>query len=113
MKTRTLDGAEISEVGLGAWQLGADWGAISDERAATILAAADAGILNFCFVLVGFPTETDTARENMTQYIIENRDIHTITISYSFFYFICSPFSPSVPCSTPKPRSRISRLSEV
>ncbi|MBP98413.1 hypothetical protein CMK18_20890 [Candidatus Poribacteria bacterium] len=44
-------------------------------------ASAEAGILNFCFVLVGFPTETDAARENMTQYLIENRDIHTITIS--------------------------------
>lgn len=51
MKTRTFGktGAEISEVGLGCWQLGgADWGNISDERALGILAAAvDAGVTFF------------------------------------------------------------------
>ncbi len=41
MHTRTLGGAAISEVGLGAWQLGADWGDISDAAAAGILTAAD------------------------------------------------------------------------
>ena len=43
--------------------------------------SAKAGILNFCFVLVGFPGESDEARDNMTRYIIENRNIHTITIT--------------------------------
>ncbi|HAK89652.1 MAG TPA: hypothetical protein DCP24_11445 [Nitrospiraceae bacterium] len=43
--------------------------------------SAKAGILNFCFILVGFPGETDEARENMARYIIENRNIHTITIA--------------------------------
>ncbi len=43
--------------------------------------SAKAGILNFCFVLVGFPGESDEARENMAQYIIENKNIHTITIT--------------------------------
>ncbi|HRZ15539.1 MAG TPA: hypothetical protein P5110_08550, partial [Candidatus Omnitrophota bacterium] len=39
------------------------------------------GILNFCFILVGFPGETDEARRNMARYIIENRNIHTITLA--------------------------------
>ncbi|TAN42067.1 MAG: radical SAM protein [Nitrospirae bacterium] len=43
--------------------------------------SAKAGILNFCFILVGFPGETDEARENMAQYIIHNLNIHTITIA--------------------------------
>ena len=43
--------------------------------------SAKAGILNFCFILVGFPGESDEARDNMTRYIIENRNIHTITIT--------------------------------
>lgn len=47
MKKRTLGGVEVSEVGLGAWQLGADWGAVSDEAAAAILAAADAAGVRF------------------------------------------------------------------
>lgn len=47
MKDRVLDGVAVSEVGLGAWQLGADWGALSDERAVSILAAADAAGVRF------------------------------------------------------------------
>lgn len=43
--------------------------------------SAKVGILNFCFILVGFPGESDEARENMVQYIINNRNIHTITIA--------------------------------
>ena len=43
--------------------------------------SAKAGILNFCFILIGFPGETDDARENMISYIIDNKNIHTITIS--------------------------------
>lgn len=43
--------------------------------------SAKAGILNFCFILVGFPDETDQARENMIRYIINNKNIHTITIA--------------------------------
>ncbi|WP_425563826.1 aldo/keto reductase [Ornithinimicrobium humiphilum] len=38
-------GRELSVVGLGCWQLGADWGEVPEERAVEILeAAADAGI---------------------------------------------------------------------
>jgi aryl-alcohol dehydrogenase-like predicted oxidoreductase len=42
-------GTEVSEVGLGCWQLGgADWGDVSDEKALGILAAAvDAGVTFF------------------------------------------------------------------
>lgn len=43
--------------------------------------AADAGIMNFCFILVGFPGETDEMREALTRYIIGNENIHTLTIS--------------------------------
>ncbi|MFA6431998.1 MAG: radical SAM protein, partial [Candidatus Margulisiibacteriota bacterium] len=43
--------------------------------------SAKAGILNFCFILVGFPGETDEARERMARYIINNRNIHTITLA--------------------------------
>lgn len=43
--------------------------------------SAKAGVLNFCFILVGFPGETDEARENMAEYIIANRNIHTITLA--------------------------------
>lgn len=43
--------------------------------------SADAGILNFCFVLVGFPGESDHARKRMAEYIIDNKDIHTITLT--------------------------------
>mgnify|MGYP000633938098 FL=1 len=48
---------------------------------AVLKLSAKAGILNFCFVLVGFPGESDEARDNMTRYIIENKNIHTITIT--------------------------------
>ena len=40
-----------------------------------------AGILNFCFVLVGFPGETEKSREMLVDYIVGNEDIHTLTIS--------------------------------
>jgi aryl-alcohol dehydrogenase-like predicted oxidoreductase len=41
-------GYEVSEVGLGAWQLGADWGEVDESTAlATLHAAADAGVTFF------------------------------------------------------------------
>ncbi|MBF0128184.1 MAG: radical SAM protein, partial [Magnetococcales bacterium] len=43
--------------------------------------AARAGILNFCFILLGFPGETDAMRENLTRYICDNPHIHTLTIA--------------------------------
>src|SRR5919205_136362 len=41
-------GRELSEVGFGAWQIGADWGEVDeDEAMATLHAAADAGVTFF------------------------------------------------------------------
>src|SRR3954453_15271290 len=50
MQTRTLGttGREVSEVGFGAWQIGADWGDVDEAEAlATLHAAADAGVTFF------------------------------------------------------------------
>jgi aryl-alcohol dehydrogenase-like predicted oxidoreductase len=50
MRARTLGrtGHDVSEVGFGAWQIGADWGAVEDDDAmATLHAAADAGVTFF------------------------------------------------------------------
>jgi len=35
MHTRTLDGIAVSEVGLGCWQFGGDWGQIDDSETIT------------------------------------------------------------------------------
>jgi aryl-alcohol dehydrogenase-like predicted oxidoreductase len=50
MRTRILGrtGREVSEIGFGAWQIGADWGSVGeDEALATLHAAADAGVTFF------------------------------------------------------------------
>ena len=50
MKKRTLGrtARTVSVIGLGTWQLGADWGAVSDADATGVLAAsADAGVTFF------------------------------------------------------------------
>src|SRR3954449_3929013 len=50
MRTRTLGrtGRDVSEIGFGAWQIGADWGdGDEDEAMATLHAAADAGVTFF------------------------------------------------------------------
>src|ERR671935_192778 len=50
MRTRTLGktGHDVSEIGFGAWQIGADWGNVSeDEAIATLHAAVDAGVTFF------------------------------------------------------------------
>jgi aryl-alcohol dehydrogenase-like predicted oxidoreductase len=47
MKHRVLgkSGLDVSEIGIGCWQLGGDFGPVSDERASDVLGAAlDAGI---------------------------------------------------------------------
>jgi aryl-alcohol dehydrogenase-like predicted oxidoreductase len=47
MEERVLGrtGRKVGVIGLGAWQLGADWGSVSDESAhATLLSAVDAGV---------------------------------------------------------------------
>ena len=50
MRTRLLGrtGREVSEIGFGAWQIGADWGSVGeDEALATLHAAVDAGVTFF------------------------------------------------------------------
>jgi len=49
MKTRRLGktGYEISEIGLGCWQLGGDFGPVGDETSSAILDAANAGGVTF------------------------------------------------------------------
>jgi aryl-alcohol dehydrogenase-like predicted oxidoreductase len=50
MNARTLGktGREVSEIGFGAWQIGADWGEVEEDSAvATLHAAADAGVTFF------------------------------------------------------------------
>jgi aryl-alcohol dehydrogenase-like predicted oxidoreductase len=49
MNTRTLGktGYEVSEVGLGCWQLGGDFGAVSDETSSEILRTARSLDVNF------------------------------------------------------------------
>lgn len=49
MKTRRLGktGYEVSEIGLGCWQLGGDFGPVGDEDASTILATAARLGINF------------------------------------------------------------------
>ena len=50
MQTRTLGrtGHTVSVIGLGTWQLGGDWGAVTDADGAAVLAASvDAGITVF------------------------------------------------------------------
>jgi aryl-alcohol dehydrogenase-like predicted oxidoreductase len=50
MRMRTLGKTDrdVSEIGFGAWQIGADWGAVAeDEAMATLHAAADAGVTFF------------------------------------------------------------------
>lgn len=50
MRTRTLGktAREVSEIGFGAWQIGADWGDVEEDAAmATLHAAADSGVTFF------------------------------------------------------------------
>jgi aryl-alcohol dehydrogenase-like predicted oxidoreductase len=50
MRTRTLGrtGLPVSEIGFGAWQVGADWGEVDEDTAMqTLRAAADAGVTFF------------------------------------------------------------------
>lgn len=49
MKMRTLgkSGYQVSEMGIGCWQLGGDFGPIEAERATAVLEAADSADVNF------------------------------------------------------------------
>ena len=43
--------------------------------------SGEAGILNFCFILIGFPGETPEARNRLVDYIADNQHIHTLTVA--------------------------------
>ena len=47
MKYRTFGDTKVSEIGLGTWQLGADWGDVDDSTAEKVLAAAIENGVNF------------------------------------------------------------------
>ncbi|WP_354702158.1 aldo/keto reductase [Paraconexibacter sp. AEG42_29] len=48
MRTRKLGPYDVSEIGFGAWQIGADWGDVDEATAlATLHGAADAGVTFF------------------------------------------------------------------
>jgi aryl-alcohol dehydrogenase-like predicted oxidoreductase len=48
MKQRIFDGVRVGEVGLGCWQFGGDWGAVTDEEAlATLQVAHESGVTFF------------------------------------------------------------------
>ena len=48
MQHRRIAGKEVSEVGLGCWQIGADWGQVDEETALSVLTTAHAsGITMF------------------------------------------------------------------
>ena len=47
MKYRTFGDTKVSEIGLGTWQLGADWGDVDDSTAETVLATAIENGVNF------------------------------------------------------------------
>jgi aryl-alcohol dehydrogenase-like predicted oxidoreductase len=48
MRQRIFDGVRVGEVGLGCWQFGGDWGAVTDEEAlATLQAAHESGVTFF------------------------------------------------------------------
>ena len=50
MRTSKIErlGRHVSEIGLGCWQLGADWGNVDEDRSQAILeAAADSGVTFF------------------------------------------------------------------
>ena len=47
MKYRTFGDTKVSEIGLGTWQLGADWGDVDNSTAEKVLAAAIENGVNF------------------------------------------------------------------
>ena len=80
MRTRTLGstGREVSEIGFGAWQIGADWGSVGeDEALATLHAAADAGVTFFDTADV----YGDGRSERLVGRLLRERESEPITVA--------------------------------
>jgi aryl-alcohol dehydrogenase-like predicted oxidoreductase len=80
MRTRTLGrtGRQVSEIGFGAWQIGADWGDVDEDAAiATLHAAADAGVTFFDTADV----YGDGRSERLLGRLLRERDDHAITVA--------------------------------
>ena len=80
MKQRTLGrtGRTVSAVGLGTWQLGADWGAVSEDDATAVLAAsADHGVSLFDTADV----YGDGRSESLIGAFLAGRGDHGITVA--------------------------------
>jgi aryl-alcohol dehydrogenase-like predicted oxidoreductase len=73
MKHRRLgkSGIEVSEIGLGCWQLGGDFGPVSGEQAQAILAAADECGINFWDTADVYGGGLSESR--IEQYVYENK----------------------------------------
>ncbi|WP_426324965.1 aldo/keto reductase [Microbacterium sp. E-13] len=80
MQQRALGrtGRSVSAIGLGTWQLGADWGAVSEEDATAVLAAsADEGVTLFDTADV----YGDGRSESLIGRFLANRPGHGITVA--------------------------------
>lgn len=54
MKTRPLGDSTVTEIGLGCWQLGGDWGEVSDDEAMEILSASHEAGVRFYDTAAGY-----------------------------------------------------------
>src|SRR5437763_14068124 len=80
MRTRTLGktNRDVSEVGFGAWQIGADWGDVDEDDAmATLHAAADAGVTFFDTADV----YGDGRSERLVARLLRERDGEPLTVA--------------------------------
>jgi aryl-alcohol dehydrogenase-like predicted oxidoreductase len=80
MRSRTLGktGRSVSEIGFGAWQIGADWGDVAEDAAmATLHAAADAGVTLFDTADV----YGDGRSERLVGRLLRERAGETITVT--------------------------------
>jgi len=80
MQQRPLSrtGREVSSIGLGTWQLGADWGDVSEDDARAVLAAsADAGVTLFDTADV----YGDGRSEQIIGSFLKSRDADGITVA--------------------------------
>ena len=80
MDTRNLGRThrDVSEIGFGAWQIGADWGEVGeDEALATLHAAADAGVTFFDTADV----YGDGRSEQLVGRLVRERDDPALTVA--------------------------------